>query len=109
MAKATAKNTPIAAISCPIVDPATGATLAVHVVKFYQVDIANAVTTGTLAGYVSDAARMEGRNPVNHTTVAAPGVAPVGEDPVQWLYSQIIAADVPTNVLAGATPVYAEA
>ena len=102
------QDVPVAAVRRSIEDPTTGAMLEVHAIHLYSVDLANGITNATLGGYVSDTALMTGRRPVNHTTVTLQGVPPIGEDPAQWLYTQILSAplDNPANVLAGATALY---
>lgn len=103
-----AQDVPVVAVRRQLEDPSTAAVVEVHVIRMYSVDIANGASSATLAGYVSDAARLAGRSPVNHTTVTTPGTPPVGEDPVQWFYTQILSApaDNPANTLSGATPIY---
>lgn len=90
------------ALHIAIEDPQTGAEASVHVIRSYTVDLDAKYSQLRVAGYVSEKALADGKQPIAQRHVVVPGV-PDEALPAQWLYERL---SQPADDIMRANPVY---
>ena len=93
------------ALKIEIEDPQTGATVQIHTITSYNVDLTNKITQAHLAGYVSAKSVADGKRAVSFRHVSLPGVPAEGEPAQAWIYDRVTQpADDATRAAPGYMP-----